>query len=41
MKRLISCAYHDPVNCADLILKGDIEDCLKQFTDYCPLDERE
>ena len=33
--------YNDPVGYADLILNGDVEDYLRQITDYRPLDKRE
>ena len=32
---------HDPVGYADLILNGDVEEYLRNVTDYRPLDEKE
>lgn len=31
---------HDAVRYADLILNGDVAECLRNVTDYRPLDER-
>ena len=33
--------YHDPVGYAELILNGDVEEYLRNVTDYRSLDERE
>ena len=33
--------YNDPVGYADMILNDDVEDYLRQVTNYKPLDERE
>ena len=33
--------YHDHVGYAELLLNGDVEEYLRNVTDYRPLDERE
>lgn len=33
--------YNDPLAYAELVLNGDMEDYLRQVTDYRPLDEKE
>ena len=33
--------YNDPLSYADLVLNGNLEDYLRQVTDYRPLNERE